>query len=396
MKKKVFLYIVTLLLSILYIVVGNVIAGYDSSQNPNADDTEYIKAKVVTIQSAKVSEMMHTTEKTYMQTDVTFTAQVISGSMKGETLTGHQTISDYASVKKKQVEEGDKIILIKSSYSLDDTSLSSSGSSWEFAEYVRSDAMIALGLLFVGSVLFFGRGKGINTIISLALTCLAVILVHIPAVLAGKNIYLWTAITCIYMIVMTLTLVNGYNKKTLAAILGCTGGVGVSALLCLIMQKIIFLTGFVDEQEVFLLQLNPQDPVDLVAIVYSAILIGAVGAIMDVSVDISSSLAELSRKLGKVPFGDMFASGVRIGRDIMGTMANTLVLAYIGSSLSTVLLLSAYNTSMLYLFNMENIVIEMLQSLVGSLGILFCIPLTAAISSFIYNLEKKDEEWFMQ
>lgn len=386
----------TLFLSVVYIIAGNFLAGYDSSQNPNADDTKYLKAKVVSVDSAKVSEMMQSSDKVYMQTDVTFTAEVLSGDMKGERLTAYQTISDYASVKKKQVEEGDKIVLINSEYNLDETSQSTSGSSWFFAEYARSDAMIGLGLLFVFSVLFFGRGKGINTIISLALTCLAVICVHIPAVLAGKNIYLWTAITCVYMIVMTLTLVNGYSQKTLAAVLGCIGGVAISAILCVIMQKIIFLTGFVDEQEVFLLNLNPQNPIDLVGVVYSAILIGAVGAIMDVSVDISSSLSELSRKVGKVPFGDMFSSGIRIGRDIMGTMANTLVLAYIGSSLSTVLLLAAYNTSTLYLFNMENIVIELLQSLVGSLGILFCIPFTAAVSSFIYNRDTSKTEWFME
>lgn len=395
MKKRILLYIITLCLSILYIFAGNYLAGYDSSQNPSADDTKYIKAKVVSVDSAKVSEMMQSSDKVYMQTDITFTAEVLSGDMKGEKLTAYQTISDYASVKKKQVEESDKVILINSTYTLGETSLSESGSSWFFAEYLRSDAIIGLGLLFVVSVLFFGRGKGVNTLISLALTCLAVIVVHIPAVLSGKNIYVWTAATCIYMIIMTLTLVNGYNKKTLAAILGCVGGVAISAILCAVMQKIIFLTGFVDEQEVFLLNLNPQNPIDLVGVVYSAILIGAVGAIMDVSVDISSSLSELSRKVGRVPFLDMFSSGIRIGRDIMGTMANTLVLAYIGSSLSTVLLLSAYNTSTLYLFNMENIVIELLQSLVGSLGILFCIPFTAAVSSFIYNKDASNKEWFM-
>ena len=101
MKKRALLYIITLFLSVVYIIAGNFFAGYDSSQNPNADDTKYLKAKVVSVDSAKVSEMMQSADKIYMQTDVTFTAEVLTGEMKGERLTAYQTISDYASVKKK-------------------------------------------------------------------------------------------------------------------------------------------------------------------------------------------------------------------------------------------------------------------------------------------------------
>ena len=245
-------------------------------------------------------------------------------------------------------------------------------------------------------MLAFGGVKGISTLFSLVLTCACIIFVLIPSILAGKNIYLMTAVTCAYMTVMTLCLVNGFSKKTFSAILGCLGGVIISAFICIIMQKFLNLTGFVSEEDVFLIQLNPTNPIDLKAIVYSAILIGAIGAIMDVSVDIAASLAEIARKVGKIGFADMFSSGIRIGRDILSTMSNTLILAYLGSSLCSVILSAAYNTSALYLFNTESIVIEILQALVGSLGILFAIPLTSAVSAFIYNRESEKDLWFMQ
>ena len=135
-------------------------------------------------------------------------------------------------------------------------------------------------------------------------------------------------------------------------------------------------------------------PIDLKAIIFAAILIGALGAIMDVSMSISSSLWEVKEKSGATSFNTLFRSGMNIGRDVMGTMANTLILAYIGSSLSIVLLLSAYSTSLIYLLNREMIVVEILQALVGSFGILFAMPLTSFICAIIYkeNSERIHDE----
>jgi uncharacterized membrane protein len=109
---------------------------------------------------------------------------------------------------------------------------------------------------------------------------------------------------------------------------------------------------------------------------------------MDVAMSISSSLWEIKEKAGRINFETLFRSGLTIGRDIMGTMANTLILAYIGSSLSVVLILSVYSNSLMNLFNMEMIVVEILQALAGSLGILFAMPLTAVICSAVFLKSK--------
>ena len=118
------------------------------------------------------------------------------------------------------------------------------------------------------------------------------------------------------------------------------------------------------------------------------IVIGAMGAVMDVAMDISSSLNELHERAPKLGFTELFKSGMNIGRDVMGTMANTLVLAYIGSSLCSILIYITYSSSLLELLNRENIAVEMLQSITGSLAILLTIPLTTLVCCFVYTGER--------
>jgi uncharacterized membrane protein len=187
---------------------------------------------------------------------------------------------------------------------------------------------------------------------------------------------------------MTLVLVGGVNKKTLAAMTGCLSGVAMAALLVLIMDGVLHLTGVVNDESVYLTMLDPENPIDLKGIFFGAILIGAMGAIMDVSMSIASALKELAENSRIVTFACLVRSGITIGRDIMGTMANTLVLAYIGSSLSIVLLLVTYFPEPIDLLNQEMVVIEILQALVGSFAILLTLPLTAVASALFYTKAK--------
>ena len=130
------------------------------------------------------------------------------------------------------------------------------------------------------------------------------------------------------------------------------------------MTKVLALTGVVDESSYSLTTVNPDHPIDLLAIIFAAIIIGAMGAVMDVAMSLSSSLHELKLKVMSISPKELFKSGMVIGRDMMGTMANTLVLAYIGSSLTVTVLIVIYNSSMTELLNKERIVVEILQALV--------------------------------
>ncbi len=307
---------------------------------------------------------------------IVFNAEVLNGELEGDTITSDQTIYANYYPQQEPVSVGDKVLVFANTYT--------EGMDWSMLEYFRSDSILILGIVFAAIILIFGRFKGVNTLISLAFTVLAVFAVFVPSVLSGQNIYLWSIITCIYTIVMTMLLINGADKKSFAAGMGCFLGVAIAGILTVIMDKVLLLTGMLNEDTLYLQMVQTQSPIDLKGIIFAAIIIGAMGAIMDVAMDISSSLNELRTNIPDISSARLIKSGFNIGRDVMGTMANTLVLAYIGSSLSTTLLLVAYNVTFVELMNMELIVVELLQALVGSIGMLMAIPMTSFICAAIY------------
>lgn len=305
----------------------------------------------------------------------------------GTEITATQTISDgVIAGDRREVTPGDRITLMNISAEAE--------ANYVFTGYVRTDALIGLASVFVLAMLLFGRGKGLMAMIALILTCAAVFGCFIPAVLAGRNVYLWTSLVCAYIVVFTLLLIGGQSRKSTSAMLGCLGGTAVAALIMAVTDRFLHMTGFLDDNSAYLLYLDTPAPIDLRALLYAAVLIGALGAVMDVAVDIASSLHEIAAKVEGVTFVSLFRSGVTIGRDLIGTMSNTLILAYIGGSLSTVLLVAGGSgTSLFYILNQERIVFEILQALVGSFGILAALPLTAAISALLMGrrTEVRDE-----
>ena len=282
------------------------------------------------------------------------------------------------------MEPGDKIIIYKNQNG------NVENVRYMFAEYHRIDFIAILWVTFLVLLLVLGRRNGLNTLVSLVFTVASIFFVFIPAVLNGGNIYSWSISTCIYIILMTLLIISGFSKKSLAAMIGCSSGVLVAGIIAVMANKICQLTGLTTEDSMYLLFLNNENPIDLRAIIFAAIILGAVGAIMDVSMSLSSSLAEMKEQVGNMTSSQITRSGMVVGRDIMGTMANTLILAYIGSSLSVTLLLAAYNSSTpLLLFNSEMIMVELLQAVAGSLGILLTIPLTSLVCGILYRDEEK-------
>ena len=380
MKKERIVFIVALVISIIYIVVGNRIAMKNNKFFDKALKLDYPRAKITRVMERKETPFQIDGLSDQYNIDIIFEARILSGKNKGNSVIATQNISTYITGTIEEVKEGDTVLLYQGPTN-DGTS-----TSWYFVEYSRTTAIVILALIFVGLILLFGKMKGVKTIIALLITCLAIFVAYIPAVLGGQNIYAWTIITCAFITFSTVMIVYGYSKKTLTTSLGCIGGVLVAGLLTLIMNGLLKLTGFVDENAIYLSQLNGS--IDLKAIIFGGILIGAIGAIMDVSIDISSSLFEVADKMEKPDFKTIMKSGFNIGKDIMGTMTNTLILAYIGSSLSEVLLLTASNNSLLRVFNLEMIVVEILQALVGSIGLLTTIPLTSLVCALLYKQEE--------
>ena len=392
--KTILTYLAVVVISVLYLVVGNRIAsanfsfGSVASLQYTADIIEIIDVKEETYTlNGTASEMKSET--------ITFRARVTSGRMEGAEVEASQQIDSIVAVSPKRVEAGDSVVLsYESEYAVneDGSAVPNGNYQWRFLQYHRSGILIVTGILFCICLLIFGKWQGLHTVVSLAFTCLAVFAVFVPSILSGQNIYVSAAITCVYIIAMTLLIVVGPHKKSLCAAIGCIGGLCVTAGLSALLTVIMHLTGLTDEQTLYITMMESAK-IDLRALLFGGILVGAVGAVMDVSMSLSSSLYEVGEQMGeRRSIRALFRSGMTIGRDIMGTMANTLILAYIGSSLSVVILLAANETSLLSLFNQEMIVEEVMQALTGSFGILFTIPVTSLVASVLYTRKKRHQK----
>ncbi|MBQ5415121.1 MAG: YibE/F family protein [Firmicutes bacterium] len=364
----------TVVISAVLIIAGNRIVKGDVHILDQYDLTA--RAKVIELTRLEEEDLPDV--NLYSQTQF-FTAKLLSGSSKGQIVESNQHRDSYTDTGERFVKEGDIVILYNYAYE-------SGGSQWVFGNFARFDYIIVLGAVFFLLILIFGRGKGVNTIISLAFTCMAVFFVFIPGVLAGRNIYLLTILICAFTIVMTLILTNGTSQKSFTTMLGCSFGVLAAAVISIISDRVMHLTGFTDEHSVYLQVMGENGtPIDLRALVFSMITIGALGAVMDVAMDIASSLYEVKRHAPAISSGELFRSGLNIGRDVMGTMANTLILAYIGSSLCSVLLKVTFAGSVMQLINTEGMIVELLNALIGSMAILLTMPLTALVCCFMYR-----------
>lgn len=364
MKNKI-VYFVTIVLALLYLAAGHYFATQGLSFFKEKASTDVIEARVLKLLPAETGAKFQ---------QIKFEAELLSGSQQGAKVTAIQNKSGSFAAG-RDVAAGDKVLLLPDQ---------KGHGAWSYAEHLRSNVLMWLFAVFALSIIAFGRMQGVNTLISLIFCCLSIFAVFVPAIISGKNVYCWTILTCAFIIVTNLLLVNGINRKTIATILGCIGGLVIAALISVAADSFLQLTGLVDEDSMYLLFLNPADPIDLKAIVFSAIIIGALGAIMDVAMDIASALNELAATSTAPTRKMLLQAGNNIGRDILGMMSNTLILAYIGGSLTIVLLFFAYNHSLLYLLNKEMVVAEILQAVIGSFGILFTIPFTSFICSRLY------------
>lgn len=374
-KKQAVIYIAVILFSIAFIIVGNAVC-----RPPIFDEggEEYYRAKVISVGEPIKNEYYLDDGETMVSSEnVVFRARFLSGPYKGDEADCLQTIDIMYEFGLREVRVGDSVLVSRPQYEVDEDV------GWIFIEFNRIGKIIFLVAVFLLLIAAIGRKKGLSTILSLIFTVLSIFLVYIPAILKGYNVYVMSVIICAFSVFTSLILIGGWNTKTICAIIGNLIGVAVAGVLTAVMSNAFGMSGLVDENYIMLTQLDT--PIDLKAIIWGGVLVGAMGAVMDVSMSIASAMNELSETMRNKSFFNMLRSGMNIGRDAIGTMTNTLILAYIGGALATVLLLVAYNKNILYLFNMEMILAEILSSIVGSIGILAAVPATAFISAYIFN-----------
>ncbi len=252
------------------------------------------------------------------------------------------------------------------------------------------------GMVIGGFVLIFfvllavlGGKKGIGALLGLLFTLACVWFILIPALIIGLPIIAVTVGIIIITSVCALILLNGISEKTWCAILGCVIGVITAGAIAALVGHITPINGFNMSEAENLILYGADKGLKISGLLVCGVLISALGAVMDVALGIASSVNELSLQNPKAKAKELFHSGMNIGKDAMGTMANTLILAFAGSSLNMLILVQTYDIPFRQLINTDYICIEIIQSISGAMGILLTVPIVAFISARLMTREKK-------
>ena len=340
------------------------------------------EAKILPSQTGIVENVQYVdlNDDTVSQTKQTIQVRLLTGEIKGETveLDNMLTGNPYYDIKLKK---NTKVILHAED--------NGEGVEFSIEDIKRSGNLGWLSLLFCGLLIYVGRKKGFYSLISIGLTVLLITHALSPLILIGINPVLATILICVASTAATMYLVGGFNAKSTSAVIGAMLSLLFAGLLSYITMFTAHLTGFTEENSMFLYTAHPE--LDFIGITISTMILATLGAVMDVAMSIASTINEIYITDNTKTVKDLFISGMNVGRDIIGTMANTLILVYLGGSLP--LLLLAGNIDLQKFINLNQVVTETASALIGSIAIVICVPFTAvAASQMIKHFSAKNED----
>ncbi len=249
-------------------------------------------------------------------------------------------------------------------------------------DHTRSGVMLALGILFVVLVLGVGRGFGFRALLSLGVTYLVLMRFVVPGILAGQSPLFVSLVGGIGIMASTLVLAHGADRKSAAAV----GGTALALVAIVVLSQIaIAVAKFngVGEDTAATVFTLFGGRIDARGLLLAGILIGALGALDDVTMTQSSTVFELREANPSLSGRDLYLRGMRVGRDHIASIVNTLVLAYAGAALPLLVILASQSEGIGTLVNREFLATEVVRTLAGSIGIVAAVPLTTAFAAFM-------------
>ena len=350
----------------------------ENETTPDSGRLVYAPAKVTAVLSDNAQEDFENAEGRRVG-DQELEIQILSGDHKDEIMTVTNYMSALFNV---DVQQGDRIIV---------RIMTDENGSY-YASVFNYDRGIVLGgflLIFFILLATLGGKKGLGALAGLLLTLGCIWFILIPCLLRGVPAIPVTIAVSAVSAAAGLIFLNGYSKKTFCAVCGCVGGVLVSGIAAAVVGSLSPMNGFNMQEAENLILYGADQGLKVSGLLVCGVLISALGAVMDVALGIASSVWEMKEQNPDASVGSLFRSGMQIGKDAMGTMANTLILAFAGSSLNMLILVQTYNIPFLQLINTDSIALEVVQSVAGSIGILLTVPLVAFISARLMAHRKR-------
>jgi len=325
----------------------------------------------VVIMKARVVEVVSQETRPVPGTDVTALHQTISveileGADTGEIVTIE---NDFLELKK-----GEKFYLMHTSNDLDGTDY------YSVSDKIRTPALALLAALFVLVVVVFGGRQGMRGLLALIGSFFFIGAFLLPGILAGYSPVLISILVAAIIVTLGSYVTHGFNRTTSAAVVGMIGTIGVTGALAYLAIKFTHLSGWSGD-EVTYLHLNTGGTIDLAGLLLGGILIGLLGVLYDAAIGQAVSVEELARAGKHYSHREVYLRALRIGREHVGALVNTLAIAYAGAALPLLLLFYGFeNLDIVQTLNREIFATEIVRILVGSIGLVLAVPVTTAVA----------------
>ena len=302
--------------------------------------------------------------------------EVTTGQYKGEQLQVYNYVGPLYGIPLKS---GDSVTLTVSTFENGDVQAT-------VYEYDRSTPVLIVVGLFLLVTLLVGGRTGAKALLGLVFTVLCVFLLLFPSLMKGAATLPTTFLVCVFVAAVSFVLLGGVREKTVCALLGTVAGMAFALIFALISQRILRIDGMRSADIEPLLQLRQTGtPIGLRGLLAAGVILSALGAVMDVAMSLSSALSEVHDADPGMDWRALFRSGMNIGRDMVGTMTNTLILAFLGSGLVLILYLYSLGLSRHMLMSSAYLSWELVGGISSSIGVILSVPITAAICAWAYG-----------
>jgi uncharacterized membrane protein len=246
-------------------------------------------------------------------------------------------------------------------------------SQYRFSDFERSNVLLVVLVVFAVAVIALGRWRGVAALAALGATLVVVLVWLLPAILDGRNTVLVAIVGASAVAYLALYMSHGFNLMTTVALFGTIGALALTAFLSWATVEAAHFTGFATEESTLLVLFNG---VDIGGLVLAGMVLGAAGALDDVTITQASSVWQMKSINPTTPAPELLRRGMRIGQDHIGSTVNTLLLAYLGASLPLAILLALAQQPLGAIANSEVVAIEIVRTLVGSIGLVAAVPIT--------------------
>ncbi len=329
------------------------------------DKVEILKARVTEVVSQEKKEVPGTDVQSVYQT---IKGEILEGNRKGEIVTIE---NDFLVLKK-----GDRFFL----------RLTTDGMSEKETYFVRDidrgGVMLGFIALFVAVVVVFSGKQGVRSLLSLAGSFFVILYVLVPTLLKGYPPVPTSIAIAAVILFLAIFLTHGFNRESTVAFMGTVSAVILTGILAYLGVTLAHLTGFASEEAVYL-NFNTRGTLDFAGLLLGGIMIGVLGVLDDIAITQSAVVSELYNSASHLSRKEIYKKAIRVGKEHVGALVNTLALAYTGASLPLLLLFSTSDSSMSSIINQEIFATEIIRTVVGSIGLILTVPITTLLAIYM-------------